>query len=133
MTRNRRILIIDDALEIQILIRHLFLDEGYIVDYANNGKEGLDLLHSATELPSVILLDLMMPVMDGLEFMKNLEADVQLREIPVVVMTAYGPGEVKKMELQGREILKKPVEIDALLGMAARYCSKPVPPQAKIS
>ena len=85
---SNRILIVEDAIDIRQLLQQLFELEGYTVDVASNGMEALTLLQSQSELPRVILLDLMMPVMDGFQFRELQVKDPRLASIPVLLMTA---------------------------------------------
>lgn len=89
--------------------------QGYEVDCKSNGKEALDLLHTSTELPQVILLDLMMPVMDGYEFRKNQLLDPKISNIPVIVMTADETFSPELHAIQAKFYLKKPMELDHLM------------------
>ena len=70
---------------------------GYVVMPASNGQEALDELHGCDERPSLILLDLMMPVMDGRAFYEEQQADPDLRDIPVVAFTSF-PGRARRHE-----------------------------------
>lgn len=118
----KRILVIEDAADIQFLLKQLFELEGYDVLGALNGQEALDLLHSSSELPNLILLDLMMPVMDGYQFRRKQEVDPRLAHIPVVVITADGDAPAKMMKVGAKDYVKKPVEIDHLLDVVKRNC-----------
>lgn len=119
---DKRILIVEDAADIRFLLKSLFETEGFAVDQAANGQEALDVLHSADPLPALILLDLMMPVMDGYEFRIKQEAEPRLAGIPVVVMTADGDISARRSSIRAREYLKKPVDINRLLSIARSAC-----------
>jgi CheY-like chemotaxis protein len=119
---DKRILIVEDAADIRFLLKSLFETEGFAVDQAANGQEALDVLHSADSLPALILLDLMMPVMDGYEFRIKQEAEPRLAGIPVVVMTADGDISARRSSIRAREYLKKPVDINRLLSIARSAC-----------
>ena len=96
MTRRRRVshkgeamakvLIVDDLPDNSTLLAHLVKDQGYEASVASNGRQALDL--AAAERPDVILLDVMMPGMDGIEVCRRLKADEELRNIPVILVTA---------------------------------------------
>ena len=86
---------------------------------AANGAEGLQQV--GRQRPDLILLDLMMPVMDGQEMLRRLKDDASLRTIPVVVMSA---GRVTKAELQGSPFLPKPFELDDLLDTVTAQLTK---------
>jgi two-component system, chemotaxis family, chemotaxis protein CheY len=81
------VLLVEDDLDIAEAILDVLMDEGYEVAHATNGREALDLLQSQPE-PSVILLDLMMPEMDGPQFRAVQMSDPRLSKIPVVVLSA---------------------------------------------
>lgn len=122
MSDNRRILIVEDALDIQLLLKSLFEANGYSVACANHGAEALQYLKTAEELPAVILLDLMMPVMDGYEFRNQQERDPRIAPIPTVVMTADGNGLAIASKIGGRDFLKKPfVDIEQILETVGRF------------
>ena len=89
-------------------------DAGYHVATAANGQEALDLLHGGLP-PDVILLDLMMPVMDGWEFRRRQRLDPALAGIPVVVVSAAAGLEQKAATLGATQLLLKPYESDRLL------------------
>src|SRR5262245_23155992 len=83
------VLVVDDDEEIRNALTEFLSDEGYGVVSASNGREALASLREGVH-PSVILLDLMMPVMDGWDFRAEQLRDPGLRDIPVVVITATG-------------------------------------------
>ena len=89
------------------------------VSAAANGAEALGHLRAA-ELPCVILLDLMMPVMDGWEFRRRQQEDPRLAPIPVVVITAAGDHRASSISVQ--RILPKPLHLDAVLDALLEYC-----------
>ncbi|WP_309895519.1 response regulator [Archangium sp.] len=105
-----KLLIVDDEVAILEALTDILSVEGYEVATAANGAEGLKRAGEAR--PDLILLDLMMPVMDGQEMLRRLKESPDLRTIPVVVMSA---GRVSKSELQGSRFLAKPFELDDLL------------------
>jgi CheY-like chemotaxis protein len=105
-----KLLIVDDEVAILEALTDILSVEGYEVATAANGAEGLKNVHE--DRPDLILLDLMMPVMDGQEMLRRLKDDPALRAIPVVVMSA---GRVSKADLQGSRFLAKPFELDDLL------------------
>ena len=112
------ILIIEDDLDIrESLVEALESGEGYVVRTAGNGREGLDSLKSSAVLPNLILLDLMMPVMDGYQFRAEQKQSALYGAIPVVVMSADGKAEQKLAQLDCKAFLKKPLDLDELLEM----------------
>jgi CheY-like chemotaxis protein len=115
-----KLLIVDDEVAILEALTDILAVEGYEVATAANGAEGLK--RASDERPDLILLDLMMPVMDGQEMLRRLKEDPTLRGIPVVVMSA---GRVTKAELQGSRFLAKPFELDDLLDTVSEELQRP--------
>ncbi len=83
--REKTICIVDDDESIQDIYRTKFVNEGFIVIVAANGEEGVRLIKS--KRPDVILLDIQMPVLDGLGVLRILKEDAELTKIPVVVLS----------------------------------------------
>ena len=81
---------VDDDPDIRDSLREVLEDEGYEVACVGNGREALDHLKTASPRPCVILLDLMMPVMDGWQFRREQKQDADIADIPLVVITATG-------------------------------------------
>src|SRR5207248_2174035 len=88
---RKRVLVVDDCLATQEMLTIILEVEGYEVTCARDGQEALRLLGSATP-PDVILLDLMMPVVSGWDFLQRRKQDPRLQSIPVVVLSALGDG-----------------------------------------
>lgn len=124
MTANRNILLVDDSEEHLILIKSLYESAGYQLTYAKNGREALELLRDgSTDLPAFILLDLVMPEMDGYDFRKAQLSDPLLAKIPVVILTSDGQIEKKTMQMGAAGYVKKPVDTARLIEEAQRFCS----------
>jgi CheY-like chemotaxis protein len=109
-----RILLVEDDFAIRETIAELLAEEGYRVTSAANGAEALAMLEES-DAPALILLDLMMPVMNGFEFLRRWNAEPSLAAVPVIVLTARRP-----VDVPGHEIVYKPFHLDALLGAVAR-------------
>src|SRR5271157_868442 len=109
------ILVIDDTLTNIKLLLDLLGREGYRVLVARNGESGLEQARYAR--PTVILLDVMMPGMDGLETCRHLKADATLKDIPVIFMTALGDLEdkVKGFSAGGADYIVKPFQNEEVL------------------
>ena len=120
---NKYVFLVEDSKDIQILIHHFFLSEGYKVDWADDGEQALEKLRGLSELPDLILLDLMMPNMNGFEFRLEQEKDKKLSSIPVVVMTADVNAAEQARLLGACGHLKKPFTVDSLLRTAAIHCN----------
>lgn len=97
-----------------------FLDlEGFAVQSAPNGLQALEKLDGAPDV-CVILLDLMMPVMDGWEFRRRQITHESLRDIPVIVFSAAGRD--RMAQIAANEYVAKPVDLEDLLERVRRYC-----------
>ncbi len=111
---TRRILIVDDEQDILALLRYNLQREGYEVQAAMNGRQALEL---ARGLPDLILLDILMPEMDGFEVARRLKQDSTTSRIPVLFLTAR-TGEIDEvvgLELGAEDYIVKPVSIPKLL------------------
>jgi CheY-like chemotaxis protein len=111
MPLHNKVLVVDDDASMRELLRGLLAEAGYQVVEAENGREAVAL--ALSELPALILLDIHMPVMDGLEACKAIKADNVLRCIPVIMLTA--DGSVREVE-------------QAMSLGAETYLTKPAPP-----
>jgi len=115
-----RVLVVEDHLDLREMLALLLEGEGYAVDTASNGAEALACLD--TVCPSVILLDLMMPVMTGDEFRQRQLADTRFAHVPVICMTAAHDGRERAERLQADEYLQKPVDFEDLLSAVRSHC-----------
>jgi CheY-like chemotaxis protein len=113
---SRFVLIVDDDPDLLDVTSFVLENEGIVVETARNGQEALTLLR-AGRLPGLVLLDLMMPVMNGWEFLAEVAKDPELDAIPVVVLTA-----AERREVPGAAaVLAKPMDLVALLRVVERY------------
>jgi two-component system, chemotaxis family, chemotaxis protein CheY len=119
----KMVLVVEDDLAIQEALRFLLELEGYSVRSARNGREALYHLRQDTT-PCVILLDLMMPVMNGAEFCHELRRDRAFEPHRVVVMSADSGVEEKARALNAHAYVRKPLDVDAVLDILARYCPR---------
>jgi CheY-like chemotaxis protein len=122
---SRLVAIVDDDHDIRQVVRGLLEEEGYSTIEAANGREALDLLRRSKSKPDLILLDLMMPMMDGWQLRARLHEDPALQEIPIVIMTAHG-GMIRAVRsaVPDTPVLTKPLELDHLLEVVAAYSAK---------
>ncbi len=116
MSGTSYILVVDDNHDLRELVREILEFEGYVVVTASNGKEALERLGGA-DLPSLILLDLMMPTMNGWEFRAEQLKDLRLASIPLVVLTGDGNASEKARVLRATSYIMKPVHLDSLLAI----------------
>ncbi len=114
----KSILVVEDNKEIQDSLKVALEVEGYNVYTADNGKDGLEKL-AKIPTPCMILLDLMMPVMNGWEFVDEISKDILLSTIPVVVVSAFGD---KKGTPKTQGYIQKPIDLDALLTTVSKHC-----------
>lgn len=112
------ILIVDDEADIRDSLQEFFEDEGFAVTTAANGAEGLAALRSG-EPPGVIILDLLMPVMDGTEMFEQLQADPTLAQLPVIISTSD-----PRRAPSGVLTMKKPVNLARLLTTVRQFCQR---------
>jgi len=122
--RDCPILIVEDDSDLRDMMSQLLTLEGYEPASAANGREALEYLREG-HAPELILLDLMMPIMDGWEFRREQERDPDLARVPVVVLSALD--EQRAGDLRALAFLKKPLDFDRLLSLVRQYCSKPEP------
>ena len=115
MNSTKHILIIEDDKDILEVLKDLLESEGYQVSTAENGQEAMDLLEKIPSLPGLILVDLMMPIMDGFQFREKQKNHPRVKNIPVVVMSADGHIEQKRERIGVKVFLKKPLDLDVVL------------------
>jgi CheY-like chemotaxis protein len=113
------VLIVEDDTDLREMMAQLLTLEGFNAATATNGREALDYLRSG-DTPQLILLDRMMPVMDGWEFQREQQRDPNLKHVPVVVLSALDP--VRAAEPPAHGFLKKPLDFDRLLEIVQQYC-----------
>src|SRR6185295_4282075 len=103
-------------------VQAVLQDEGYATMGAADGQEALHLLRASPAMPSVILLDWTMPIMDGRRFMQAVGGDPVLGRVPVVVLTALNDGEPDFDAAGATLVLRKPVRLEKLLEVVERFC-----------
>jgi len=116
------VLVVDDDPALAEGLSELLEEEGYIVATARDGRDALEQLHAGLR-PSVILLDLMMPRMDGWDFRHEQMKDAELRDIPTIVISAAGfSSSSVKAQLGNIEFVSKPLDAQTLLDAVKRGC-----------
>jgi CheY-like chemotaxis protein len=121
------VLIVDDDVDIREVLTETLKDRGFDVITAANGLEALRLVRSMTLPPSVILLDLMMPVMDGYGFLEERSKDPALAAIPLAIVTA-GHGVDRNRLCNGAPIVPKPFSVPQLLTVLHELVSRATGP-----
>lgn len=119
---DKPILLIEDDAAIRESLVEVLQFDGFTVVCANNGEEGLATLQKMEVPPGLILLDVMMPVMDGYECLKRLRSNPQWSDIPVTLLSADGALDKKAAHHQVTRYLKKPVELNDLLDLVKDFC-----------
>lgn len=113
------ILVVEDDDDIRNAIVDLLETEGYSTESAVNGKDALDKLNIIPK-PCLVLLDMMMPIMNGREFLDTVMKDSHLAPIPVLIVSAVAD----KTNTEGSVgFLKKPIDIEVVLKVVAQYCN----------
>lgn len=115
------ILLVEDDDDARMVLASALDEEGFCVEEAANGREALDRLRSGGARPRLILLDLMMPVMDGWEFRAALRQDPALAEIPIVVLTAVPQTTRAAESLEVADILTKPIDLPHLFDTVVNF------------
>lgn len=118
MELSGRILVVDDEETIRELIADTLEEAGFQVFTAGNGARALEVM--SEWVPHLIVLDLMMPQLDGLSFVQLMRLDPQLRTIPVVLVTAAYAAEEAAQQLGARACITKPFELDELLDVVSQ-------------
>jgi CheY-like chemotaxis protein len=121
-TVSPSVLVVDDDKSMCDLICAALAGNGYRAAVACNGKEALSYLKNYPMPPRLILLDLMMPEMNGWEFQKIQQGDPALCKIPVAIITGMSKLEGKVAALGAVDVLCKPSKIEKLLPLVSRFC-----------
>ena len=119
MSQGRTVLVVDDDPAIRDFLSMALEGDGYSVKTARDGREALDKIRR--EPPDVILLDLVMPTMDGWRFLETQRTSSAECHLPILAMSAMG-GRYMARELGATDFLAKPFDLDALLGKVAALC-----------
>ena len=112
MRRDRCVLVVDDDPDIREVVALVLEDEGFSVETATNGADALTKVRQNP--PSGILLDMMMPVMDGATFLRTWQSEAASRRVPVVVMSANQKA-ADALTLGAADFIPKPFDVDDLL------------------
>ena len=115
----KTVLVVEDDFDIRESIKDFLEIEKFSVLTASNGQEALDVLKAAPK-PCLVLLDMMMPIMDGREFLDIVMKDAVLAPIPVFVISAVA---TKDNTLGSVGFIKKPADLNLILKMVQDYCS----------
>src|SRR5690349_5872283 len=115
--KEGRVLVVDDEPMVRKTLGQVLTDEGYVVDLAVDGETALERVHAAR--PDAILLDLMMPGMNGRQFLQALREEPAYAMVPVMIMTAVHGLAANLATLGASEVVEKPFDVDELLNKVA--------------
>lgn len=118
---SHTVLVVEDDVDIRQALVEILEDQGFETLGARDGADALDILSRATDLPCVILLDLMMPIMDGRSFREEQLQKPELSGIPVIVISAHLDHAVTS-DLHAAAYLRKPVRLADVLQSVRAYC-----------
>jgi CheY-like chemotaxis protein len=118
---HRPLLLVEDDDDVRDAIAASLRDEGYVVAEAGNGRLALEWLRRNAD-PCLVLLDLWMPVMSGMEMRAQMVLDPRLAALPLVVVTAAGDGKAQAEEMGAIGYLRKPLDLRDLLETVERFC-----------
>lgn len=119
MSSEGYVLLVEDDLDISEAIQSILNEEGYKIHCCFNGKEALDFLKTSPAVPDLILLDIMMPIMNGYEFREQQLKDSRIAGVPTIILSAAGKHEDID-HLKFTECLKKPLDLDTLINVVKR-------------
>jgi CheY-like chemotaxis protein len=118
---HRPLLLVEDDDDVRDAIAATLRDEGYQVAEAENGRLALEWLQHNGD-PCLVLLDLWMPVMSGMELREKMVQDPRLAALPLVIVSAAGDGKARAEEMGAIGYLRKPLELHDLIATVERYC-----------
>lgn len=115
-SEQQTILIIDDDLQLQTMLNLVLKNAGYHVVSAHDGQEGIEKL--VLVRPDLVITDIMMPNMDGVEMFRQIKERLQDTGVPIIVMTALNRKPwFDDLEMEGAVIMQKPFKMDLLLDL----------------
>ncbi|RUR35297.1 response regulator [Vreelandella populi] len=128
-TTDSTILIVEDEEDIAFLLRFILERNGYHVEHAEDGRQALERVDpgsSSSQVPDLVLLDIMLPYHDGLEVLARLRAQPAWAEVPVLMLTAKAREAdiVRALELGADDYVTKPFQPDELLARLRRFLRK---------
>jgi DNA-binding response OmpR family regulator len=118
---HRTVLVVEDDQDVCESVCDTLTDAGYAVAKASNGLLALHALEAPNALPGLVLLDVMMPVIDGEHFLQELRKDPRLCALPVVLLTADRQAAAKAVALGADYGLRKPVQLLELVATVSKY------------
>jgi CheY-like chemotaxis protein len=117
------VLVVDDQADAGDAVGFFLEQKGFTVRVAHDGQEALDVLHRGLR-PCLVVVDLMMPRMDGWEFRQRQLMDPEFADIPVVVVSGYPNAQKAAAGLGVRDVLRKPLSASLLLALVNHHCPR---------
>ena len=119
-----QILVVEDDPDLRTILRLQLQSQGYEVIETTNGAEGFDTIQKIT--PDCVILDLMMPVMDGFGFLKRVRSIISMQEIPILILTASEDerNRIRGFQYQADSYMSKPYDLDELTEEVGRLCKE---------
>jgi CheY-like chemotaxis protein len=121
MNTIKQILICDDVADDALLLKAILSADDCYIEIANSGKEILNFLENTSILPNLLILDVMMPVMDGFEVIEHIQESNKLKKIPVLLVTAIDFGDIKdnkNIKIDG--YIQKPIDFDSVVSQVKK-------------
>jgi CheY-like chemotaxis protein len=118
----RSVLLIDDDDAMRATLGEFLSAEGFLVHTARNGQDALDLLYTI-DPPALILLDFMMPVMNGSQFLAAKRREARIRDVPVAILSAF-TREWTGDAIGVNHVLTKPIDPERMLALVEQYCDR---------
>ena len=124
-TDGKRVLIVEDAGPLNRMLQFLLSSKGYVTDSASNGIEALEALEKTAA--DAIILDLMMPEMDGFEFYERLKANEKYKQTPVIILSSLEAekGRERMMSMGASDYIVKPFVSNDLIGKVSNALTHP--------
>jgi CheY-like chemotaxis protein len=123
-SRSLPVLLVEDNFDTQDALKSLLELKGYRVVTAFDGREALSILRQGLK-PGLILLDLMMPGMDGFQFINEKRDDPRIAAIPVIIYSGHHDAEANAVRLGANAYFQKPIDVDNLLKLIAVHARQP--------
>lgn len=114
LQRRRQVLVVEDQ-ELNRDILGMILEDDYDVLFAENGAIAMEIIRANVQTLSIVLLDLMMPVMDGFEVLRRVKADEEMQHIPIIVLTAEKSAELQALQMGAADFITKPYDMHEVI------------------
>lgn len=118
---TRPLMVVDDDTDLREALEEALRDAGFPVVAASNGREALEVLARTEPLPGLVLLDMMMPVLDGLGFAREMHAVPEWKDIPVIIFSASAGNASTAVQVGACAYLRKPVDLEVLVTTVGQH------------